>query len=137
MEEETVGTHTCVLIVSISWGILIFVLSSIPGSSLPKSPSIPHFDKMVHAGLYFILALSIMPVMTLSKKQMLIKLAPLITIIIVALYGGIIEIAQENWFTNRSGDIYDFLSDIAGGIFGIIFYFIIINKFYKPHKPFS
>ena len=123
------------LIISILWGILIFVLSSIPGTSLPKSPSIPHFDKVVHVGLYFILALSIMPVLTLSKKQIVIKLAPLITLFIVALYGGIIEIAQENWFTNRSGDTYDFLSDIAGGIFGITFYYIIKNKLYKPHKP--
>ncbi len=78
-----------------------------------------------------------MPVLTLSKKQIIIKLAPLITLVIVALYGGIIEIAQENWFTNRSGDTYDFLSDIAGGIFGITFYYILKNKLYKPNKPVS
>lgn len=125
------------LIISILWGIIIFVLSAIPGSSLPKSPPIPHFDKVVHAGLYFILALSIMPVMDLSKKQIIKKLAPIITLFIVAFYGGIIEIAQENWFNNRSGNYYDLLSDIVGGIFGIIFYFIIINKLYKPHKPYK
>ncbi len=107
------------------------VLSSIPGSSLPKSPSIPHFDKIVHAGLYFILASFIMPVLDLSNNILVRKLSIPIVISIVVLYGGFIEIAQDRWFTVRSGDTFDFLSDIAGGLMAIVFYYALTKRLFK------
>jgi hypothetical protein len=46
-------------VISLVWSVLILILCAIPGNSLPKSPlfNIPHFDKFVHAGLYFPLAI--------------------------------------------------------------------------------
>jgi len=119
------------VIISILWGLLIMILSSIPGNSLPKSPSIPHFDKLVHAGLYFILASFILPVLDLSKHNIVSKLSIPIVLSIVIIYGGFIEIAQDRWFTVRSGDTFDFLADIAGGVLAIGFYFIFSKKFFK------
>lgn len=43
------------------WSALIFILCFIPGSTLPKEDWLDqiHFDKIVHAGLYFVLFLLI------------------------------------------------------------------------------
>lgn len=116
------------LLISFVWGIIIFVLSSIPGNSLPSHPTIPHFDKIVHAGLYFILSLFILPVLDFSEHKWVRKSSFLIVILITSLYGGFIEIAQQSWFVNRSGELGDFLSDIAGSLIGIILYYSLLRK---------
>jgi len=121
--------------ISLIWGVLIFILSSIPGDSLPAQPKIPHFDKIVHAGLYFLLASFIMPVIDSSGKWFFHKFSFLIVLFISALYGGFIEIAQEHWFINRSGDIKDFISDLAGCILGIAFYYLITKRILKIPGP--
>lgn len=107
------------------------ILCAVPGGSLPKVSSIPYIDKLVHAGLYFILASFLMPLFDLSKNKFLRQTGFLIVLFIVGLYGGFIEIAQEKWFSNRSGDIIDFCSDLAGGLLAIVFYFLIARRFMR------
>jgi len=123
------------LITGLIWIALIFFLCSIPGNSLPAEPKIPYFDKLVHAGLYFFMTLFILPVFDFSRKSYLRKASVLIVLVITAVYGGFIEIAQEHWFINRSGDVKDFLADIAGSILGIAFYYLIIKKIIKIPSP--
>ncbi|TVQ95176.1 MAG: hypothetical protein EA393_00055, partial [Bacteroidetes bacterium] len=47
------------LLPAIVWTIVIFFIIAIPGSSIPESPLflIPHFDKIIHAAIYFLLGL--------------------------------------------------------------------------------
>ena len=116
------------IIISLLWAALIFALCSISGSSLPKTPTIPYFDKLVHAGLYFILSIFILPVLNLTRIKFIRIIAPFIIILIVGIYGGFIEIAQENWFVDRTGDIKDFYSDVAGGILGIVVYYLLLKR---------
>ena len=123
------------IFISLFWIALIFILCSIPGNSLPAEPKIPYFDKLVHAGLYFFMTLFILPVLDLSRKGYIRKTSAIIVLLITAAYGGFIEIAQEHWFVNRSGDIKDFLADIAGSILGIAFYFLLLKKLIKIPNP--
>lgn len=126
------------LIISLLWAILILVLSSISGNSLPKTPTIPHFDKLVHAGLYFILSSFLIPIFDFSNHAFFRKTSVFIVILIVGFYGGMIEIAQEHLFVNRSGDIIDFFSDLIGGFLGLILYYSIVKqlltKYLNGHK---
>jgi len=114
---------TNLLIRNILWAIVIFVLCSVPGDSLPHTSmvSIPYFDKMVHFGLFFI-----MGILLISELKYQTKLGTFsITIIIfaiVAVYGGTIEILQEHFFINRSGDFWDLCADIAGGVCSVPMY---------------
>jgi len=117
------------LIISVIWAILILIVCSIPGSSLPKPPAVPHIDKLVHAGLYFILASFLIPVPGQSHNRYIRKTAPLIVLLFIAFYGGAIEIAQEHLFVNRSGDIMDLLSDIAGGLVALLLYYTLTRRF--------
>ena len=67
-----------------------------------------------------------MPVFDLASNKLLKNTAALLTVLIASLYGGLIEIAQDKLFINRSGDIFDFLADLAGAIIAIIVYYLTI-----------
>lgn len=113
---------------NIIWAIVIFVLCSIPGNSLPQTSmiEIPHFDKMVHFGLFFIMGIFLIAELTYQTKLSRISIA-FITFALIAIYGGIIEVLQENYFSNRSGDFWDLCADVAGGITSV-FMFSYLKK---------
>jgi VanZ family protein len=50
--------------------------------------------------------------------------------LIVAFYGGLIEILQETVFINRSADIMDFLADVIGGLAGLTIYYLFFRPFF-------
>ncbi len=109
------------LLRNIIWAIIIFILCSIPGDTLPSSSfiKIPHFDKLVHFGMFFILAIFIISELNYQTKWNQFKVA-LVTLTIVVVYGGVIEILQQNYFTNRSGDYIDFIADSLGAVVAIL-----------------
>lgn len=106
---------------TVIWISIIFILCSIPGEKIPSTPlvKIPHFDKIVHFSIFFILGIFIMSnFKTYTKNRKTI--ASTVCMLIIFIYGGIIEILQSCYFENRSGDIYDLLSDTLGGLFAVI-----------------
>lgn len=119
--------------ISLIWAILIFILSAIPGGALPKNPIffIPNLDKIVHAALYFPLAFFLGAEFDLSKKNMIRLAGPLLTMLIVALYGWLIEFLQESIFINRSSDIIDLLADMIGGLAGLTIYYLFFRPFFR------
>lgn len=126
--------------INLVWALLIFILCAIPGGSLPKNPIffIPNLDKIVHAALYFPLAFFLGAEFDLSRKNMLRLSGPLITMIIVALYGLLIEFLQEKIFVNRSSDMMDLLFDIIGGLAGLAIYYLFFRPFFhrlSSRKP--
>ena len=114
---------TNLLIRNILWAIVIFVLCSVPGDSLPHTSmvSIPYFDKMVHFGLFFIMGILLISELKYQTKLGTFSIT-LIIFAIVAVYGGTIEILQEHFFINRSGDFWDLCADIAGGVCSVPMY---------------
>ena len=120
-------------IISFIWALLIMIVCAIPGGSLPKVSgfNIPHFDKMVHAFLYIPLTFFLGAEFDLSKRTYLRIGGPFITMLIIAAYGGLIEILQGTIFINRSADIADFLADVAGGLFGLTLYHLFFRSFFR------
>ncbi len=118
-------------IISLIWAAVILILCAIPGGSLPTSSlfNIPYFDKIVHFGLYVPLAFILGAELDLSKKQILQITGPLLTMLIVAFYGGLIELLQEFLFINRSADVLDFLADLIGGLAGLAIYYLFFRPF--------
>ena len=114
----------------ILWIIVIFILSSISGNSLDKVPkiNIPHFDKIVHFGMYSILQyLFILKFSKTTCKIPIIKFL-LITSIFSVSYSIAMEFAQAYLFDKRSGDILDVLANTTGVITVIVFYKLNILK---------
>jgi len=121
------------IIISFIWAVIILIVSGLPGESLPN-PGVfwfPHLDKFVHMGLYFPLAFFLIAEFALSKNTFLKKFGIIVTLMIVFLYGGSIELAQEHLFVDRSAEWGDLLSDIIGGSLGISFYYLIGRRLFR------
>lgn len=71
---------------------------------------IPHLDKLVHFGIFFVLALTFHRAFALSAK---------LSLLFLACYGLLIEVAQS-YAPGRGADVYDWLADASG----VIAYFI-------------
>ena len=99
------------ILANILWVVIIFILCAMPSDDIPDPHwNIPHLDKVVHFGMYFVL--SILLIFPLEEYSCL-KLSRiyLIAILVALIYGGGIEILQANFF-NRSGDVWDLVADV-------------------------
>lgn len=112
---------------NIIWAGIIFLLCAMPGEDIPTPRlNIPHLDKIVHAGMFFIMSFLIC--LHFDKKQLRHKTVYAIAILFAFVYGGLIEILQH-FFFHRSADVLDLLADIAGGITGCWFYSFLKRKY--------
>ena len=95
-----------------------------PPSGLPVKPflKIPHFDKLVHFGLFFVFCLLLfVPFKKLNKNHLII--APVISFIAAA----VLEYAQHIITTYRSSNFYDFLANSAGIAASVFFFHFFIS----------
>ena len=107
------------------WLAIICYALFIPADDLPIKPifKIPHFDKIVHFGLFFVFCLFLLrPFKKLQLKYYL--LAPLISIILSAL----LEISQHILSKSRSSDIYDFMANTTGIIASVAFFYLFVSN---------
>ena len=112
------------LISSIVWAIIIFVLCTLPPSEIPKF-RIPCFDKVAHFGVFFIQSVLFGLLLHFRARKSYLQII-IFSALMAFIYGGLIEILQSNFF-NRSGDLYDLMADIMGGIIGAMFYPVILR----------
>lgn len=108
------------------WVVIISYLSLMPGGNFPRVPlfNIPGFDKIVHAGFYFVLC--ILFIKPFSKT---IARPYLLSFLTSAIISGIIEILQANLTVTRQGDFCDLLANLAGAVAGAFVYrFMILGK---------
>ena len=107
---------------TIVWGVIIFILSSVPGNDIPKMNlfKIPHFDKIVHFGMYFLLT-SFLISETFKWKSVFVlpTIDYCLLLLIPVFYSSSLEILQEYCFEKRSAEIYDFVSNITGSLIGL------------------
>lgn len=106
------------------WASIILVLCGMPPQDVDKIKfiDIPYLDKLVHFGLYFVLALLIMAILTLNSKLKKSRWANLITIFSCLLYGWLIEVMQRAFFPGRSYELMDVVADTAGAVVGVLLY---------------
>lgn len=119
------------LLPAIIWGIGIFIVISIPGSTIPKVRllNIEHIDKVIHFILFF--GFSLLLCLGFFKQNVLQSLQNryiVYAIIIGISYGSLTEILQVVWFSSRSGNIWDFLANAAGTIAGAFIFYGLFKK---------
>lgn len=108
----------------ILWLLIIFYGLFIPADNLPTKPftAIPHFDKLVHFGLFFVLCLLLfVPFKKLKTNHLVI--APLISFILSA----VLETVQHIVSSSRSSNFYDFVANSLGILAAILFYHFIVS----------
>ncbi|MCX6998549.1 MAG: VanZ family protein [Kiritimatiellaeota bacterium] len=99
----------------LSWAALLFVASATtfpPGLPLGPAGLIPHVDKVVHAGLYAVLAVLLRRALR-SEQRWSWRRAAAGAFVLASLYGATDEFHQ--WFTpDRSMDFWDWTADTLG-----------------------
>lgn len=110
------------------WFLVIFALCSMPGKSIPHISwlELLSFDKFVHASIFFGLQILTMRAFIFSPNFS--KLKWLILLFCVA-YGGALEIMQSMFFSERSGDLFDFIANSFGCVCGLLFFQRIVRVF--------
>lgn len=116
----------------IFWVLAIFILCCLPPEDIPDPHvNLPHLDKIVHFGMFFLLSVFI-----IKSLELYLPMSPFsvyaLTIGIAFGYGGVIEILQYHVF-NRSGDLLDLAADVAGGFAANLCYPLIKRIFRKIH----
>ncbi|MCQ2217693.1 MAG: VanZ family protein [Paludibacteraceae bacterium] len=112
-------------------GITIFYLCiarTLPVDDVPKFEGI---DKVVHFLMYLGFAAALcmdhyrLNVPFNSKRMIFMA------IVFPVIYGGLIEILQENFFPPRSGEWADFLADSLGAVAGYFLAKALLPRFVK------
>ena len=116
MTELTEKTTS--LLPAILWGLLILLLSIIPGKDLPDT-GILHFDKIAHVTVYFVWILLLIPAIRYHKALPGASRYPFwISNMIAIPYGVLIEVVQETLMQDRHFDVYDIAANTMGCIAG-------------------
>ena len=106
----------------ILWGLLIIVLTGIPGTMLPKVPAFIDLfqpDKLVHIFIFAVLVALMMRGFILHEGKAVSRdLAVLISINTGILLGALTELMQKYIVPCRSASIYDFIADSVGCFIG-------------------
>ena len=113
-------------------GIVILILTGLPGSCFPHAKPIVGFDKVVHIFMYAGFAFACLwgyRKQFVSNGTDYQQHALLLAVIISIGYGGLTELMQEFLVPSRTGDWFDFLSDSLGTLLGTsVFYLFYRHK---------
>jgi hypothetical protein len=115
----------------ILWTALIFGLCSMPGKAIPKINwlELLSFDKFVHASIFFVEQILLMrALISLSEGTFLKKNYKWISVLFCVSYGGSLELMQYYVFSERSGDVLDFIANSTGCLSGLFLFNPLAKK---------
>jgi VanZ family protein len=110
-----------VLLLSVTWALVIFILCATPGAYIPNISFLEmlSFDKWVHASMFFILNSLLFLVAIKYRKSIT---TALFYFVICILYGLLLEFMQARIFSDRSADWLDVIANTFGCLVAAIFY---------------
>jgi VanZ family protein len=106
---------------------MLYMLFS-PASTLPKTGlfDIPHFDKIVHFGMFAVLVFVFrLEADKNSSKKQYVKYSFLLLTLFFAVLS---EFIQYKYIQGRTGNFKDFIADLMGYTSGTLFYIWIWKK---------
>ena len=93
-----------------------------PGNG-PGPFGIPHFDKLVHFGIYAGLAFLLTAWLAVRQRFEKAVLYAVVVAVVLATYGAVDEISQSP--VGRTTDLFDWLADVTGLGFGLAAFFAV------------
>ena len=112
-------------------GIVILILTGIPGSFFPHVKPVIGADKVVHLLMYATFAFLCLwgyRQQYVANGLIYRRKALCLTAVISIFYGGLTEIMQEYLVPGRTGDCFDFLADCIGVLVGIAIFAIFFRQ---------
>ncbi|RMH44598.1 MAG: teicoplanin resistance protein VanZ [Deltaproteobacteria bacterium] len=101
------------------YAALILAVSSIPASRMPQSPTLWSFDKLLHAGEYFVLGALLARALSLGPPRVDPVIAVAISAIVCAAFGAVDE-AYQSLTPGRSSSPWDAVADAVGAAAGAL-----------------
>ncbi|MBQ6305505.1 MAG: VanZ family protein [Bacteroidales bacterium] len=113
-------------------GIIILILTGLPGSLFPRVKPAIGLDKVAHILMYAGFAYACLwgyRKQFVSNGLAYKKRAILLTVIISIAYGGLTEIMQETiTLLRRSGDWRDLIADAIGTALGVLVFYLFFRR---------
>lgn len=113
-------------------GIIILILTGLPGSLFPRVKPAIGLDKVAHILMYAGFAYACLwgyRKQFVSNGLAYKKRAILLTVIISIAYGGLTEIMQETiMLLRRSGDWRDLIADAIGTALGVLVFYLFFRR---------
>ena len=102
-----------------------------PGKAVPKINwlELLSFDKFVHAGIFFVEQILFMcALLSLSEQNFFKKNYKWVSVLFCVAYGGSLELMQYYIFSERSGDVLDFIANSIGCLCGLFLFNPLAKK---------
>jgi len=106
--------------------LLIFILTSIPGKSIPKV--LGGVDKIKHFGAYFVLAFLLSFALKMQNRYPIVSKYSVLFTFMITLFYGLIDEVHQIFIPGRYFDWMDLLADVIGSLIGIFLAKIIISN---------
>jgi len=114
--------------ISIGVSLVILILCLMPSPELEIELPMTNFDKLVHFGMFAVLAAAVFYDNSRRLKQRVCRTSLWLgSVAYPMLMGGVIELMQEYMTASRNGDWMDFLFDDVGIVFAAIC-IVLINR---------
>ena len=112
-------------------GIIIMILTLLPGSLFPRVKPTIGLDKLAHIFMYAGFTFSCLwgyRSQFISNGIAYKKRAILHAIIISLAYGGLTELIQEYLVSTRTGDLFDYIADCIGTGLGALLFYVFFRR---------
>lgn len=106
----------------------VIYLSFFRPPSVPEISQIPHLDKVVHIGMYFVLSSLLWFESYRKGRNTPTRTAWTIAFIFPVLFSGAIELLQEYCTSYRGGDWLDFLANSTGALLAALCFKFVVRK---------
>jgi len=111
--------------IAIFYLCLIFIQSSIPSQYVPKM-TILSYDKLIHAGIYFVAA--VLMYLALREHDYIKTIRTEWLALILTVFFGFTDELHQYFVQGRHASFWDFIADTIGAIFGIVVISGIIKR---------
>jgi len=100
-----------------AWTLLIIVLLTIPGSSIPSASRLFEYDKLAHASLFFVLTILWLAALANRNVSKAIGI-----VLVIILFSFLSEWYQQMLPFDRTADVFDAIADTVGALLGLSFW---------------
>ena len=119
----------------------VLIAAGIAFVSLWENPQMPRMiqasDKVMHGVAYALLAISLMAAWIKTHSHFRLYQSPIIILLVVTAYGGLIEVLQRCCTLTRTAEMADLRADFIGAFIGILLVLLIYYIIQTFHNPSS
>ncbi|TVP48725.1 MAG: VanZ family protein [Mongoliibacter sp.] len=113
------------LLPAIIWLVIVLIALLTPGNNLPKTPTFPHADKLVHFGIFAVLTFLWCRVGTLNAENQLDWKKLLTNLLVFTIIFPILVEYLQKYIPKRSFEYEDIVANLVGGLAGFVVFFLL------------